>query len=778
MSSTTKTNKAYLDEPRAGRLNIQYTPAEGAQLVENPPRFMWLPVVEDEATYILRVSSDPKYPKGMTETYTDIPLNFYTPASTLAAGDYVWSYAVFDPATGGPKTEWSKSRGFEIPADLPETPVPSRSERYASADMARPRLWLGPKELDQFKADVAENPDHCTWSEFYEKSVLPWMDREIMTEPVGYPNHQRVAPVWRQTYIDCQEQIYAIRHLAIGGHVTDNAEMLDRAKAWLLETATWDPMGTTSRGYTDEWAYRVCVALAWGYDWLHGELSEGERTVVRAALLERTRDVAHHAILNANIHLFPYDSHAVRSVSAVIIPACIAMLDDEPEAREWLDYSIEFLSTVYSPWGDTDGGWAEGPHYWMTGMAYLTEAANLLKAFTGINIYDRPFFQKTGDMPLYTKAPDTRRATFGDDSTMGDLPCLKIGYNLRQYAGVTGNTAYQWYYDEIKRNDPGTEMMFYNYGWWDLNFDELMYQSLWPQIESVPPADIDKLRWFKGIGWVAIQHRMDDPDKHIQFVMKSSPFGSISHSHGDQNAFCLSAFGEDLAIQSGHYVAFNSTMHQSWRKQTVSKNAIMINGKGQYAGRDKSLQMQSTGNILAAEEREDHIYIKGDATAAYQLLTPEVTSVEREIYFVRDSYFVIVDSIDASEPVDVDWRIHANNAFDLGATSFRNTGEKAGFYGQVIWSEGGAPEISQATEFAGVDMKEIEGLPVSTVLTAHYPKASRHRIVTLLVPYPKDDPRRIFHFMDDQGYDADLYFTDADENTFKIIVKKLAATNI
>lgn len=75
-------------------------------------------------------------------------------------------------------------------------------------------------------------------------------------------------------------------------------------------------------------------------------------------------------------------------------------------------------------------------------------------------------------------------------------------------------------------------------------------------------------------------------------------------------------------------------------------------------------------------------------------------------------------------------------------------------------------------------MKEIEGLPVSTVLTAHYPKASRHRIVTLLVPYPKDDPRRIFHFMDDQGYDADLYFTDADENTFKIIVKKLAATNI
>ena len=49
---------------------------------------------------------------------------------------------------------------------------------------------------------------------------------------------------------------------------------------------------------------------------------------------------------------------------------------------------------------------------------------------------------------------------------MGDLPCLKVGYNLRQFAGVTGNGAYQWYYDEVKRNDPGTEMESYNYGWW------------------------------------------------------------------------------------------------------------------------------------------------------------------------------------------------------------------------------------------------------------------------------------------------------------------------
>jgi hypothetical protein len=763
---------ALLDEPKTGRLTIQYGPSDGAAVAENPPRFMWLPVIEDEASYVLRVSTDPSYPKKNTHQFAHIALNFFTPDVVLPAGDYVWSYAVCDPATGAAATTWSSDRAFTIAADLPETPLPSRATRYASASRSHPRMWLTTDRLNQFRKDVIADPDHCTWSTFFEKSVLPWMDRDVMPEPTGYPNHERVAAVWRQTYIDCQEVLYAIRHLAIGGQVTQDAAMLARAKEWLLGAASWNPTGTTSRSYTDEWAFRVNVALAWGYDWLHDQLDEDERTLVKTALLARTRETADHIIKHANIQLFPFDSHAVRAVSAVLIPAAIALLDEADEAEDGLNYSVEFLFTVYSPWGDAQGGWAEGPHYWMTGMAYLIDAANLLKGYTGIDLYQRPFFQKTGDFPLYTKAPDTRRATFGDDSTMGDLPAVKIGFNLRQFAGVTGNGAYQWYYDEIKRTNPGTEMAFYNWGWWDFNFDELAYQTDFPIVDAVPPADDDQLRWFKETGWVAIQHRMQDPDNHIQFVMKSSPYGSISHSHGDQNAFCLAGFGEDLAVQSGYYVAFNSSMHQKWRRQTHSKNAILINGKGQYAGKDKVQAMRSTGQITQAEDRGDHVFIQGDATAAYQSLSPEVTSVTRDVHFVNDCYFVIVDNIDASEPVEIDWLLHANAPMALGDTTFRYTGEKAGFYGQFLWSEAGKPNLIQETGFPEVDPAEYDCLPVSTCLHATFPKAIRHRIATLIVPYSLKEPRRIFSFLDDQGYDCDLYFTDANDRSFKVVVPK------
>lgn len=94
----------------------------------------------------------------------------------------------------------------------------------------------------------------------------------------------------------------------------------------------------------------------------------------------------------------------------------------------------------------------------------------------------------------------------------------------------------------------------------------------------------------------------------------------------------------------------------------------------------------------------------------------------------------------------------------------------------MVWSEGGKPDITQKTEFTDVDPADYEGLPVSTCLTANYPAAKRHRIATLLVPYKLDAPKRVFNFMDDQGYDADLYFTDPDENTFKVVMKKLANT--
>ncbi len=108
----------FLDEPRAGRLTIGYSPVADEKIIENPPRFSWLPVLEDGAQYVLRVSTDDKYPQDSTTTYSGILLNFHTPDKPLPAGHYFWSYAIWSPESGKAITDWSQTRSFELDGGL------------------------------------------------------------------------------------------------------------------------------------------------------------------------------------------------------------------------------------------------------------------------------------------------------------------------------------------------------------------------------------------------------------------------------------------------------------------------------------------------------------------------------------------------------------------------------------------------------------------------------------------------------------------------------------
>jgi hypothetical protein len=747
-----------LYQPESGALTIKYEPNEATCLKENPPRFTWMPAQLEGDRYVLEISSSLDFPDELTETFQPISYNLFTPSHPLMPGTYYWRYALLQD--DGEHSEWSVVRSFVVTDGLPETPLPSPNERYNYAGEAHPRLWLQAEEVVAFRKRIRVDNTYCSWDIFMEKSVLPWTKRDFIQEPSPYPDNKRVAILWRQMYMDCQEVLYAIRHLAIAGVILEDAGLISKAKEWLLLVAAWDPEGTTSRDYNDEAAFRIAEALAWGYDWLHTHLSEEERSSVRDVLLCRTQQVSFHVIERSKIHQVPYDSHAVRSLSSVLTPCCIAMLHEEPKAREWLDYTIEYFAALYSPWGGVDGGWAEGPMYWTTGMAFVTEAMNLLNKCVRINFFRRPFFQQTGDFPFYCFSPDTLRASFGDQSTLGDPVSLKTGFNIRQFAGVTGNGYYQWYYEQVKAMDSGSQMKFYNYGWWDFQFDELKYLHDYPAVEAKAPIHIESVKWFRDIGWVAFHAHMDRPEDHIMLLTKSSPYGSISHSHGDQNGFLLHAYGEPLAIESGYYIAFNSSMHMNWRKQTRSTNNILIDGIGQYAGTNKVLNMAASGIVEAVETHKGYTYSRCNATAAYQENTAYLQRYIRELYFINESYIVVVDQIDLSQPARVDWLFHTLHEMKLDGQTFKLNGRKANMDGRFIYSSSGDLQLSQHNEFIGVNAVEIEGLDREWHLTATTRMARSHRIVTLLVPLRKEKPKYVSYFMDDQDHGVHIYFTE------------------
>jgi|GEM_PF-6862641 len=62
----------FLEEPTAGRLTVRYAPDEGDVLAENPPRFSWLPVVDEGARYVLRVSTDEQFAAAQTREFKNL----------------------------------------------------------------------------------------------------------------------------------------------------------------------------------------------------------------------------------------------------------------------------------------------------------------------------------------------------------------------------------------------------------------------------------------------------------------------------------------------------------------------------------------------------------------------------------------------------------------------------------------------------------------------------------------------------------------------------------
>jgi len=177
-----------------------------------------------------------------------------------------------------------------------------------------------------------------------------------------------------------------------------------------------------------------------------------------------------------------------------------------------------------------------------------------------------------------------------------------------------------------------------------------------PLPEARSLSELPDARWFKDVGWVAFHSALGQPDEDIHFSFKSSPYGSFSHSHGDQNAFILNAYGMNLAINSGYREFHRSHHHAFYTRETRSKNAILINLRGQ-----DTQNKEATGEIVGFDRGERVAWTAGEAKVAYQTLQPqlELETVRRDVAWIDDRFFVLRDRIEGDDPFLTSWLLHA-----------------------------------------------------------------------------------------------------------------------
>ncbi len=121
--------------------------------------------------------------------------------------------------------------------------------------------------------------------------------------------------------------------------------------------------------------------------------------------------------------------------------------------------------------------WAEGPRLLEHANGIPRRSIRPIEAYCGVNMFNKTFCEKHHWLPA-VYACSSKRASFCDQSSIGDFPGLKLAYNIKHYAGVNRSLKlHVWYYNQLlKGRDTEAHTKFYNrFGWTgdDLRFGKL-----------------------------------------------------------------------------------------------------------------------------------------------------------------------------------------------------------------------------------------------------------------------------------------------------------------
>ena len=570
-----------------------------------------------------------------------------------------------------------------------------------------PRTGVAAGRLEAFRAYCTTGEGAASFALIKRDLDERFMDEPFPEEPLTYGDPEPSvrdslkADKWRALQ-DLTGRISGLAEAAtLVWRVTGEPRYLAKAKQFLLGSTTWhfepdwrsgEMLGATDVYYNDEGNFRLWRKLPLVYDQLRDQLTPAERSQVLAHFKirgERTvrwvKESGVERLKRNSLEVKP-SSHPVRFM-AMVGQTGLALWDDLPEAREWWRFAYTFYRDQFSPFGGDDGGWAEGNAYWRGTFEHAGFQDTLL-AIGDPLAYASPFWKNSPYFAVYNLQPYLH-TTFGDASNAGHFNLEPVVADYLSHLARVQQDGYLLAYAALC-DDPRTPPSEIGLGKLDRTYPtsgEFLIRnfigSAFPAPKPKPLSELPPYRYFSDVGWVSMHSALGSPHDDIHITFKSSPFGSYSHSHGDQDAFILNAYGEGLAINSANREFHRSPHHKEWTWQTRSKNAVLIDDRGQ-----RPQDTSATGRITRFETGKRFVWTTGDATVAYQTEQPpgRVKRVTRDLVFVDQRYVITRDRVELSNPGVLSWLLQAerSNGWDNQSNTSWIRGDKASLTTRVV----------------------------------------------------------------------------------------------
>ena len=607
----------------------------------NPPGFVWHPI-ENAQSYELKIGPDPCLKSSDVRTYQKSGRTLWVSPEVLSNGTYYWSWRALGC---GQDDTWSETFSFHITGETSELKVPPASEVIGAIGNARPRHLLPESRLETYRADC-KGKLKGEWERLKARARQRLDENFMMTEPPYLPDQEKdqneFGRVWKPAMTHSRQmgqdaQLFGLVYLIEGDEAFGRAA-IDR----LLEFSSWDPEGSTSTFHNNEAHMSVMNLGSRAYDWVHGLLTDEEKATIQRQFLGRGR-ITMERFKRADYGVIGYDNHSGRLLG-FLGEICIVLAGECPEIEPWLDYILDTTVAMFPWWGGKDGGWAQGVSY-STAYCYLFyHFVYGLREASGVDFYKKPFFQNHGHWRMMCVPPNAYLVPFGDGRTNGQ-GSARSSWGLQRHLGrIYNNGLLMAHANQIQEvsEEPIVES-----------------QGLFSPLSFLTPdrdfsdTDLPKsaATVFNDIGWLVYRANLIEPEKDIRFTMKSSPYGTVSHSHADQNSFVIEAYGEPLAIPSGMYELYSSAHHHGWTRQTRAHNAVTFDGAGQIVR-----SPEAVGSFPAFHTDDRFTYAMGDASPAYD---ERVASATREVLVIDNTFFVMIDRFKLTYETMWTWHLHA-----------------------------------------------------------------------------------------------------------------------
>ena len=497
--------------------------------------------------------------------------------------------------------------------------------------MGHPRLFKGQADYAGIVAATkAERLKSITALTGYLKRNSYTMATSSLISQIKSPdNSTRMLSWWQQ-----DRMLEGMAEAAVAYYITKDPWFLTemRGRMNLFGPAVLNRKCTGDVSETRDYVWFFALA----YDFAFHSMTTADRQMVRDVILACGN--AGLVKVADTVKAYPENGIAFNALGK-FVGALLIVRGEHSLVTNWLKTALPVYVASVSPWGGDDGGFANGSSYaeWDAGESLIYW--DLIERVLGLPFYKKPWLTEFARFIAYALPPGTPVGVFGDGAELNrNEDWARFGKAIMNRSDTTLS---RWYVKQQSGED---------YARLHILLSPREYTST-VTLPSTQPNGA----YFPVVGWAAMHSSMTDRARTSVFF-KSSPFGSVNHSHADQNGFVMYSKGKVLAMDSGYYDYYNSPHWRDYYKQTKAHNAITFDGgQGQSLGPTGLGERSASGKLTKFIQTAGYDITTGDATAAY---AGKLTKAKRTLVFIRPSTLVTVDQLDSATARKYEYNLH------------------------------------------------------------------------------------------------------------------------